>query len=282
MPELPEVEVLVRHLAPRLQGRRILEATVHRARSVRPQSAEQMTEALQGATLESVSRRGKYLCFGLRSGQGTSLSCVGHLGMTGRMYLQPLMAPLPKHAVVTWRFADARFVFEDARGFGRLNLETTPIAALGPEPFDPSWTPERLVERLGNSRQPIKVKLLDQHLMAGVGNIYASEALHQAGISPRRPSGRLGLKDAAALLQALQSVLSRAIELGSRATLDFKGGGDGLFYYGSSSELEGVPVVERFDVYDRAGEPCRRCGAVIRRTVQAQRSTYHCPQCQRR
>lgn len=282
MPELPEVEVLVRHLAPRLQGRRILEASVQRSRSVRPQTPGQITAVLEGATINAVSRRGKYLCFGLLSRQGASFQCVGHLGMTGRMYLQPLQDALPKHAAVTWRFDDARFVFEDVRGFGRLCLDTSPIAALGPEPFDPSWTPEQLIERLGPSKQPIKVRLLDQSLVAGVGNIYASEALYLAGISPRRPSGRLGRKDAEALLEAVRTVLSRAIDLGVRATLDFKGGGDGLFYYGSGGESGSAPVVERFDVYDRSGAPCRRCGALIRRTVQAQRSTYHCPHCQRR
>lgn len=283
MPELPEVEVLVRHLAPLLRGRRIRDVEVRRARSVRPDAPAEFATRLRGARIEEVTRRAKFLVFQLRRPRAReTFTLLGHLGMTGRMWLQPGRAALPKHTAVALDLGAHRWVFEDTRYFGRLSLDASPLAALGPEPWDAAFTPEALRAALRRSRQAIKVRLLDQSLVAGVGNIYASEALHRAGISPRRRAGGLKPAEAARLHAAIRDVLGEAVRFGSTVPLDFAGAAerDGLFYYGRA---EGVPdyYAERLAVYDRAGQPCGRCGRPIRRLVQAARSTYFCAGCQR-
>jgi formamidopyrimidine-DNA glycosylase len=281
MPELPEVEVLVRHLAPLLEGRMVRGVEVRRERVLRPTSPSELDAALVGARFVRVTRRAKFLVFELRRPRIGPLTLVGHLGMTGRMFLQPKRAPLPRHTAVALELCRGRFVFEDTRYFGRLTLDTAPLAALGPEPLNGEFTVERFAADLRRSTQAIKVKLLDQSLVAGVGNIYASEALFLAGISPRRSARSLTLSEARRLHSAIRRVLREAIRFGSTLPLDFAGklGGDGLFYYGGGEELA-PGYEERLRVYDRAGQPCRRCRASIRRLVQAARSTYYCPRCQ--
>jgi formamidopyrimidine-DNA glycosylase len=152
---------------------------------------------------------------------------------------------------------------------------------LGPEPLGNGFTPETFALALGRSAQPIKVKLLDQRVVAGIGNIYASEVLFRARLSPRRPARRLTAEQVRRLWQAIREVLAEAVKWGSTVPLNGSGAGDrdGLFYYG---QTPGTPVFyeERLQVYDRAGEPCRRCGRPIRRIVQAARGTYFCPGCQ--
>ncbi|HTJ00087.1 MAG TPA: DNA-formamidopyrimidine glycosylase family protein, partial [Dongiaceae bacterium] len=183
MPELPEVEVLVRHLAPLLQNRTIREVHVHRPKVLLPTSPRELQERLSGARFLGLTRRGKYLLFALRGkGRNNDFSLVGHLGMTGRMYLQPAKQSLPKHAAVVLRLGRENFIYEDQRYFGRLTLAVEAVAALGPEPFEAEFTPTALAQALQRSTRPVKVKLLDQELVAGVGNIYASEALFRAGI----------------------------------------------------------------------------------------------------
>lgn len=240
-----------------------------------------MTQATLGARFDGIERRGKYLLFHLVDATDSSRTVLGHLGMTGRMYLQPAAAPLPKHAVAACGLdsGDA-YVFEDTRYFGRLTLDLSSLEELGPEPLGDAFTAAYLKEALARSSQAIKVKLLDQSLLAGVGNIYASEALFQAGISPRQMARRLKRAQVEALVGTVREVLATAIDLGSTLPLDFAGSGasDGLFYYGSSAASA---VEERFAVYDREGEPCRQCEAPIRRIVQAARSTFFCPDCQR-
>lgn len=217
--------------------------------------------------------------FGVGTAAGEVRHVVGHLGMTGRMYVDEGGEALPRHAAVVVALDSGRFVFEDARQFGRFHLDSESLAGMGPEPLDVGWTAADLGKALEGSRQPVKVRLLDQGVVAGVGNIYASEALHRAGISPGRAAGRLKAAEVEQLWVAVRDVLSEAIAVGQRASLDFRGGGDGLFYFGSSGvEPE---VGERFRVYDREGEACRRCGAVICRRVQAARSTFYCPGCQK-
>ncbi|MBK9140477.1 MAG: bifunctional DNA-formamidopyrimidine glycosylase/DNA-(apurinic or apyrimidinic site) lyase [Verrucomicrobia bacterium] len=282
MPELPEVEVLVRHLRPALTGRTIRSAVVRRAKSVRPGDPKEFVRVLTDARIEAVSRRAKYLVFELESRQARKpFRLLGHLGMTGRMYLQPAGRPWATHAAVVFGLGNADFVFEDPRYFGRLSLDLTALDALGPEPLDSAFTTERFERELRRSRQAIKVKLLDQALVAGIGNIYASEALFRAGISPRRPAAKVCGDDAARLRRAIRAVLREAIRFGSTVPLDWAGAGsgDGLFYYGRA---EGVPDYydERLRVYDRAGQPCRRCRTPIQRIVQAARSTFFCPTCQ--
>lgn len=283
MPELPEVEVLARHLAPLLVGQRVRAVEVRRAKIVQPSGVEEFASALRGARFTGLRRRGKYLVFTLRpGGSRPAFDVLGHLGMTGRMYLQPAGAPLPKHTAVALDLGRSRFVFEDTRYFGRLTLDLTPLAALGPEPLDGEFTAEALGRALARSRQAIKVKLLDQGVVAGVGNIYASEALFKAGLSPRRAACRLKPAQCARLCAAIREVLTEAIRFGSTVPLNWAGGpgGDGLFYYGRAEGAADY-YEERLEVYDRAGQPCRRCGATVRRLVQAARSTFYCPGCQR-
>lgn len=279
MPEMPEVEVLRRYLEPRLRGRRIVEVVVCRERMVRPTGVHRLREGMVGRTFRAVGRRGKHLLFEVGLSGGEVQQVVGHLGMTGRMYVDGGVAALPRHAAVVIALDSGRFVFEDARQFGRFHLDLESLAGMGPEPLDAGWTAGELARGLEGSRQPVKVRLLDQGVVAGVGNIYASEALHRAGISPGRAAGRLKAGEVERLWLGVREVLSEAIELGQRAPLDFQGGDDGLFYFGSSGAQP--EVGERFRVYDREGDACRRCGGVIRRRVQAARSTFFCPGCQK-
>jgi formamidopyrimidine-DNA glycosylase len=283
VPELPEVEVLVRHLARLLRGRTIRAVRVRRAKVLAPSSSRQFTRALHGAKFCGLARRGKYLLFQLRRAQRAEpLILTGHLGMTGRMYLLPAKAHLPRHAAVVLNLGRDNFIFEDTRYFGRLTLAPAPLGKLGPEPLGPEFTVARFADALGRSRQPIKVKLLDQSLLAGVGNIYASEALFRAGIAPTLPAWRLSKAQVGALRRALRAVLREAIACGSTVPLNYSGQGkrDGLFYFGRAP---GAPdnYEERLRVYDRAGRPCVKCGTPIQRRVQAARSTFYCPRCQR-
>lgn len=283
MPELPEVEVLVRHLAPLLAGRRICGVEVRREQVIQPETAETFGRALTGARFTRLTRRGKYLVFGLRAPDTRrEFPLIGHLGMTGRMYLLPARAALPRHCAVAMDLGRHRFVFEDTRYFGRLSRSADALDGLGPEPLSKDFTPRALAAALRRSRQAIKVKLLDQRVVAGVGNIYASEALFRARISPRRPASRLLPAEVRRLHAAIRAVLAEAIRFGSTVPLDWSGaaGGDGLFYYGQATGTTDY-YEERLAVYDRAGRPCRRCGAAVRRLVQAARSTFYCPRCQR-
>src|ERR1035437_5197467 len=175
MPELPEVEVLVRHLRPLLIGKTIRSVEIRRAKVLRPTSSARFQKVLCGAKFLGLQRRGKYLLFELRRpGAREKLFLLGHLGMTGRMYLAPKSAPLPKHAAVVLHLGALKFIYEDTRYFGRLTLDLAAAEKLGPEPWAEDFTPEVFHNKLKTSRQPVKVKLLDQSLIAGVGNIYAS------------------------------------------------------------------------------------------------------------
>jgi len=284
MPELPEVEVLVRHLRPLLRNKTIRVVEVCRAKVIAPASARAFAQALLGAKFVAVARRAKYLVFDLRTARPPDKLCLlGHLGMTGRMYLLPAKAALPKHAAVVLGLGRANFVFEDTRYFGRLTLDCGALKHLGPEPLETQSAPKSFVEALKRSRQPIKIKLLDQSVVAGIGNIYASEALFRARIAPSLRSRDLTRTQASQLWRSIRAVLREAIEGGATVPLNYAGTGrrDGLFYFGR------VPGAvdyyeERLRVYDRAGRPCVRCGTAIKRRVQAARSTYYCPRCQGR
>lgn len=283
MPELPEVEVLVRQLRPLVIGQVIRRVEVRRARVIAPTPLRRFRKALASAKILGLERRGKYLLFQLRRSRSPEpFVLLGHLGMTGRMFVTDKRTRLPKHAAVVLDLGRQRFVYEDTRYFGRLTLDATAVAALGPEPLGRDFTPEGFAAALRRSRQPIKVKLLDQTLVAGVGNIYASEALFRAGVSPRLAACRLSRSQVGQLWRAIRQVLANAIRHGSTVPLSFNGDGeDGLFYFGRSA---GAPdfYEERLLVYDRAGKSCVRCKTPIKRIVQAARSTFFCPQCQGR
>jgi formamidopyrimidine-DNA glycosylase len=285
VPELPEVEVLVRHLNRLLPGRVIRGVHVLRPKIVRPTPVEELQKALAGARFVRVTRRGKFLLFQLkRSRRGCSFSLLGHLGMTGRMYVLEAPRQLPKHAAVVLDLGEHKFVFEDTRYFGRFTLDCAAVEKLGVEPLGEHFTTQVLSAALQSSRQPIKVKLLDQAAICGVGNIYASEVLHLAGISPLTSARSLSPRQLRRLHLAIQSVLIEAVAAGSTVPLNFssEGARDGLFYYGSTTDTP-ASYEERLRVYDRAGAPCLRgCGSRIERIVQGGRSTYFCPRCQPR
>lgn len=281
MPELPEVEVLVQHLRPLLLKQTIRGVQVCRAKVLAPTSPRAFRHCLLGATFTRLERRGKYLVFELRPrGGGFPIRLIGHLGMTGRMYLARRGNVLPKHAAVVLRLERANFVYEDPRYFGRFTLDPTPLAKLGPEPLEDRFSVEYLKAALARSAQAVKVKLLDQSLVAGVGNIYASEALFRAQIPPRLSARQLTARQVARLRREVRAVLREAIRLGSTLPLNHGDGrSDGLFYFGQAA---GAPdyYEERLRVYDRAGQPCPRCATAIKRIVQAARSTFYCPRCQ--
>lgn len=283
MPELPEVEVLVRHLRPLLRGKKIRDVQIRRERVIRPTPANKLKTVLRGATFEEVRRRGKFLLFQLRGPvQPNSVLLVGHLGMTGRMFLARKSEPLPKHAAVVLDLGQERFIYEDQRYFGKLSLDASSIARMGPEPLADDFTAAKFAAALAGSKRAIKVRLLDQDLVAGVGNIYASEALHRARIKPQLAAGKLKPAQVRALWQAIRRVLAEAIRFGSTIPLHHGSAAqrkDGLFYYGLAADAPDY-YEERLRVYDRAGEPCRRCKTSIRRIIQAARSTFYCPRCQ--
>lgn len=282
MPELPEVEVLVRHLAPLIKRKTIRAVNVRRAKVLAPTTISEFKRKLVGAKFIGLSRRGKYLVFTLRArGQREPLNLVGHLGMTGRMYLQPAKSPLPKHVAVVLDLGRQNFIYEDQRYFGRLTLATECLSRLGREPWSAEFTAESFAQSLKRSAQPVKVKLLDQTLVAGVGNIYASEALFRARISPRLAARNLKPDQVKRLWQSVRTVLSEAIECGSTIPLNFGAARkrDGLFYYGRAATAPDY-YEERLRVYDRRGEPCPVCRTPITRITQAARSTFYCPRCQ--
>jgi formamidopyrimidine-DNA glycosylase len=281
MPELPEVEILARHLRPLTRGKTICGVDVRRAKVLMPTSPHEFRRTLLGAKFTGLSRRGKYLLFQLRAKTGgRSLVLLGHLGMTGRMYLARKNERLPRHAAVVLDLGRENFIYEDTRYFGRLTLDLAAVKKLGPEPLAAGFDKSAFGQSLKRSRQAIKVRLLDQALVAGIGNIYASEALFRSRLSPRCPARQLTAMQVTRLWRAIRRVLGGAIKCGSTVPLNFGGNSsDGLFYFGRAP---GVPddYAERLWVYDREGRPCRRCGTLIWRIRQAGRSTFYCPHCQ--
>ena len=182
MPELPEVEVLVCHLRPLIQGRTIRAVLVRRPKVLAPTPAVDFERRLLGARFLGVERRAKYLCFQMRAANsGKRFLLVGHLGMTGRMYLAGKRDPLPKHGAVVLDLGRRNFIYDDPRVFGRLTLDDSPLTGLGPEPLAEVFTPEALARGLKRSRQPIKVKLLDQSLVAGIGKYLRQRSLVPSG-----------------------------------------------------------------------------------------------------
>lgn len=229
-----------------------------------------------------LSRRGKYLLFqlnGKKSGQRVAL--LGHLGMAARMFLAQKKEPLPKHTAVVLDLGKEKFVYEDLRYFGRLTLDVSVLTKLGPEPLSRDFQPAAFARALKRSQQAIKVKLLDQTLVAGIGNLYASEALFRARLSPKLAANKLSLEQVRRLWRAIREVLAEAIQGGSTVPLNFGAGkSGGLFYFGRAP---GAPdfYEERLRVYDREGRPCPNCRRPIKRITQAARSTFFCPHCQR-
>jgi formamidopyrimidine-DNA glycosylase len=280
VPELPEVETIVRRLRPRLRGRTVVGADVRRANAVRG-APRRFERAVTGATIESVERRGKFLVFRLADGR----VWWSHLRMSGHWRIERprrrrATAPDDAYARAVFDLDDgSRLVFVDVRTLGEMEIVSARTwarreAAMGVEPLGPAFTAEALAERLAASRRPVKEFLLDQTKVAGIGNIYAVEALWRARISPRRRARHVGPVRARRLHAAIVEVLREAV--GKAGTTL---GETALDYVDS----EGAPggFAEFLAVYDREGEPCFRCRTPVRRIVQGQRSTYYCPTCQR-
>jgi len=285
MPELPEVEILVQHLREIIVGRTIRRAKILRAKTCRPQTPGRFQEHVAGRRIQQLHRRAKYLVLtlGRRPGEDTPPHLLAHLGMTGRLFVQTAASPLPTHTAAVLRLDQGVLVFQDTRFFGRLTFDTTPLGHLGPEPLSPDFTTCVLADALRPSRQAVKVRLLDQSTVAGLGNIYASEALFGARIHPARPARELRADEIAALRRTIRSVLRGAISFGSTVPLSWDGAAktDRLFYYGRHPDAP-ARYEERLRVYDREGQPCtrRRCQGYVQRIVQAARSTFYCPICQ--
>jgi formamidopyrimidine-DNA glycosylase len=274
MPELPEVEALRRQVRPSIRDRRIESVEVLKPRLVRPDTAGTFSETLLGAKIVELGRAGKFLLFRLQSPKRGVFTLTVHLGMTGHLLMAPEVGPIPKHAAVVLGLDKGRLIFDDPRQFGRMTVTAMALPELGPEPLGDTFTAEHLAGALAGSKQAVKVRLLDQSLVAGIGNIYASEALHLAGISPSRVSAEVTKSEVKRLRESIRSVLERAIESNLAAIQ----AGDSAYYRETAGNAQSSP---RFNVYDRDGEPCLRCKTGIVRLVQAGRSSYFCPGCQR-
>ncbi|MDJ0821626.1 MAG: bifunctional DNA-formamidopyrimidine glycosylase/DNA-(apurinic or apyrimidinic site) lyase [Paracoccaceae bacterium] len=283
MPELPEVETVRRGLVPVMEGNVIAQALVNRP-DLRWPFPDNMATRLTGQPVLRLRRRSKYILADLESGE----SLLIHLGMSGRMLVSgdPLghfvhdhPAPEKHDHVVLNMNTGARITFNDPRRFGAMDLMPTDsaeqhplLASLGPEPLGNAFSESHLVAALQGRNTPIKSALLDQKIVAGLGNIYVCEALFRAGIHPARKARRISAKRIAALVPIIRDVLSEAIDAGGSSLRDFRQADGELGYF-----------QHRFDVYGREGEPCRTpgCSDTVRRIVQSGRSSFYCPTCQR-
>ena len=274
--------MLRRHLCPLLSGKTLCELRVLKARVVRPESSKELTATVKGCRVIGVERRGKFLWLNLvKPRSKKTFPLVIHLGMTGRLFVQQNAVKLPSHVAAVFRLDQELLVFKDIRSFGRITLETDSIERLGPDPIADVFLEGDLRSALGQSAQPVKVRLMNQRVMAGLGNIYACEVLHRAGISPFMKSSDLSPANIKQLHAAIISILVRQVKFGMGLDLDFMGEtkGDGLFYFGSRHG-QSRKAMERFRVYMRSGEPCGVCGSMIERAELANRGTFFCPKCQ--
>ncbi|MFY9209846.1 MAG: bifunctional DNA-formamidopyrimidine glycosylase/DNA-(apurinic or apyrimidinic site) lyase [Aestuariivita sp.] len=283
MPELPEVETVRRGLSPAMEGQVIARADVNRS-DLRWPFPERMAERLTGQRVMRLRRRSKYILADLSSGE----TLLVHLGMSGRMLVSgdPLgmfvhdHPAAQKHDHVVFHMENgARITFNDPRRFGAMDLIDTAgadghklLSALGPEPLGNDFHETHLIRAFTGKMSPVKSVLLDQKIVAGLGNIYVCEALFRAGISPNRKAGRIAKPRVASLVPIIRQVLGDAIDAGGSSLRDFRQADGELGYFQHS-----------FDVYGREGEPCRSpgCTTDIRRIVQSGRSSFFCPQCQR-
>ena len=275
MPELPEVETIRRRLAPVLEGATIERAEIADPRLTRPVDPALVADALRGERIEALDRRGKYLLWRLSSGR----TLVVHLRMTGSLR-HAADGELPEDAYRRATLAldtGAAVGYRDVRRFGTWELldegHLRPYldARLGPEPLAGSFTASRLAALAARRTTPVKAFLLDQRRIAGVGNIYADEALWRAQIHPLRPAGELSADELGRLHRALRAVLRKGIERQGSTLRDYV-----------TPDGDGGAMQHEFHVYGRFGEPCDRCGRPIERIVVGGRGTWFCPHCQRR
>ncbi len=273
MPELPEVQTIASELQQRLPGRTITGAEVLWPRTVGYPSADEFVTLLRARRIARVERRAKYVLIRLDDGSLLAL----HLRMTGRVTIEPAASARDPHTRLVLRLdGDDELRFADMRKFGRWYfvpaggaLPLASFAALGPEPLDEDFTPEVFARRVAARRGNVKAALLDQRLVAGLGNIYADESLFRARIHPRRTLPSLSAGEVVALHAAIVAVLRRAIGRGGTSFSDYRT---------TWGRLGGYQ--EELDVFRRTGAPCPACGTPIERTVVAGRGTHYCPRCQ--
>jgi formamidopyrimidine-DNA glycosylase len=283
MPELPEIETVRRGLEPVLTGR-VLANVDQRRPDLRWPFPERFAERLTGQRVTGLGRRSKYLLIGLEGGE----TWVIHLGMSGRILVgkatlgefhHPTPTPGKHDHVIVTTDEGAVITYNDARRFGLMDLWPTAdldrhklLAGLGPEPLGNEFNGAALAAALADKRTPIKAALLDQRIVAGLGNIYVSEALHRAGISPKRLSGSISRSRIDRLTAEIVATLNDAIAAGGSSLRDYRHTDGELGYFQHS-----------FRVYDRADAPCPTagCGGTVRRIVQSGRSTFYCAECQR-
>lgn len=270
MPELPEVETTVRGLRLPLEGQRLTLVEPRRADLRRPIPAD-LRQRMTGATVTGLGRRAKYGL--IDTDRGDTL--IFHLGMSGSWRIDPAEIGRHDHLLIETA-AGRRLALNDPRRFGSLDLVETPLLAdfpafrtLGPEPLGPGLSAAHLRRAFDGRIAPVKALLLDQRIVAGLGNIYVCEALHMAGIAPTTPAGRIGLPRLTRLVDAIRTVLTAAIEAGGSSLRDYVQPNGELGYFAS-----------QWRVYGREGEPCA-CGAPVARRVDGGRSTFFCPKCQR-
>ncbi|MFC5472872.1 bifunctional DNA-formamidopyrimidine glycosylase/DNA-(apurinic or apyrimidinic site) lyase [Paraherbaspirillum soli] len=273
MPELPEVEVTRRGVAPYLEGR-VVTAVILRHSGLRWPFPADLQASLSGRTIRSTGRRGKYLL--LHFAHGT---LIVHLGMSGHLRILPAETAPQKHDHFDLVVGNQLMRLTDPRRFGAVlwhAVEDGPVeqhsllAGLGLEPLEEVFSAQILYQKTRNRSAPIKQVLLAGDIVVGVGNIYASESLFRAGINPKAPAQRIGLARYARLVQAIRDILAAAIDKGGSTLRDFIGA-DGQSGYFQQS----------YFVYDRAGLPCKNCGSLIVQIKQGQRSTFYCKKCQR-
>jgi formamidopyrimidine-DNA glycosylase len=271
MPELPEVEYVARQLRETLPGRRFTCVDVRWARAIQGMEPGAFVTDVTGRTVTVIGRRAKYLLLTLDDGR----LLIVHRRMSGNLLLLGRGQDEPPYTRVAFELDDGRrLYYTDPRKFGRLMLawpDALPqaLAELGPEPLEAEFTPAVLLERLADSRRALKAALLDQRVVAGLGNIYADEALFRAGIHPLRPAGSLNEDEVARLHAGIQGALITGIAHGGTT-------------FGRHRDLydEAGSNLEHVEVYQRTGQPCLRCGTPIERITVAQRGTHYCPRCQ--
>jgi formamidopyrimidine-DNA glycosylase len=277
MPELPEVETTRRGLVPLVEHHRILRAVV-RHRGLRHRVPRGLEQRLAGAQIRKLSRRGKYLLFDCETANHEAGTLLVHLGMSGRLWLVNAKTPPQKHDHFDLVIDSGRVIrLRDPRRFGLvLWLKGDPLAHpllknIGPEPLTADFNGAVLHRATRSRSAAIKPVIMNGRVVAGVGNIYANEALFRAGIDPRTPARRVSRARCDILAREIRAVLAEAINAGGSSLRDYVGS-DGMAGH----------FQNRFFVYGRAGEPCMRCGTAIRELRQGQRATYWCPQCQKR
>ncbi|MBI5787713.1 MAG: bifunctional DNA-formamidopyrimidine glycosylase/DNA-(apurinic or apyrimidinic site) lyase [Candidatus Schekmanbacteria bacterium] len=272
MPELPEVESIVRGLRPNICGKVIWQIEILDSRLLPNITPPDLQNKVTGRTIGQLQRRGKFILFVL-----ANKSCLlAHLRMTGKYLYFPAQKSAGRYTRMIISFSDgSQLHYEDLRRFGQLSFHASQsdipsLADLGPEPFSAEYSVSYLQKKFASGKRPVKVLLLDQRIIAGIGNIYACEILYRAGISPYRPTNLISKQETERLVAATREILEKAIQCQGTTISDY------VMSNGDTGSFQ-----ECLNVYERGGESCNVCSTPVKRVKQAQRSTYFCPTCQK-